>query len=92
MATRARDVRRRLREKLLRAAARTGVVQSDSGDDAGLQQIADWGAWFLSAHTQRLAELNLPRDQHDRELADVTRIAAAVTDRMRSDYLARRRP
>jgi hypothetical protein len=58
--------------------------------DAGLQQIADWHRWFISGHTQRLAELNLSPDQHARELADVTRTGAAVVERMRSDYLARR--
>jgi hypothetical protein len=60
--------------------------------DPGLQQIDDWHQWLLSAHTVRLAELNLPPEQHDRELADVTRLAMAVADRMRSDYLARYHP
>jgi hypothetical protein len=45
---------------------------------------------FLAAHTQRLVESNLPKDEHDRQLADVTRIAAEVAERMRSDYLSRR--
>ena len=28
---------------------------------AGLQEIADWHAWFVGAHTQRLADLHLPQ-------------------------------
>ena len=57
--------------------------------DAGLQQIAEWHAWFVSAHTARLAELNLPSEQHDRELADALKAGAAVAERMKTDFLAR---
>jgi len=60
--------------------------------DAGLREIDNWGTWFLEAHTKRLAEANLPPDQHARELEVVVRTAEAVVARMRSDYLARRTP
>ena len=58
--------------------------------DAGLAQIDAWGTWFLEAHTARLADLNLPPDQHARDLEMVVRTAEAVVSHMRSDYLARR--
>lgn len=58
--------------------------------ESDLQEIADWHQWFLSAHTQRLRDLNLPPDQHDRELADVTTLASAVAARMREEYLSGR--
>ena len=57
--------------------------------DPGLEEIAEWHRWFLSAHAQRLRDLNLPPDQHDRELADVTALASAVVTRMREDYSIR---
>ena len=57
--------------------------------DAGLQRIADWQTWFVEAHTQRLTELHLPADQHDRELAAVTAQARAIADHMRAEYEAR---
>ena len=57
--------------------------------DAGLQQIADWHMWFTEAHRQRLTDLNLPREQFDRELADALTIGTAVAERMRADYLLR---
>jgi hypothetical protein len=50
--------------------------------DEGLQQIADWHAWFRRAHEERLADLQLSPDQHARELADVQRIGEAVAERM----------
>ena len=84
MPTRLRDVLRRLRQRLEREAAR----QQQSSGDPGLQEIADWGAWFITAHTQRLEDLNLPPAQHAHELATVT-AQAAITQRMRDDYLAR---
>jgi len=59
--------------------------------DEGLQQIANWHDWYVRGHRQRLADLNLPQEQHDRELADVLRTGTAVVERMRSDYLQRRR-
>jgi hypothetical protein len=59
--------------------------------DAGLQQIAEWHHWFVNAHTQRLDELNLPADQYEREYAFVLLAATAVTERRRSDLLARMR-
>ena len=58
--------------------------------DPGLAEIDAWHQWFLSAHTQRLADLQLPPDQHDRELADVTTLATAVVARMRADLLSNR--
>lgn len=82
-----RDIRRRLRLKPAKDAARQ---QLTAADDQGLQEIADWGAWFINAHTALLAELNLPPEQHDRELSAVTELAAAITARMRDDYLVRR--
>ena len=58
--------------------------------DEGLQETDTWGRWFLTAHTQRIAELNLPPDQHDRELASCLAIGEAAVARMKSDYLLRR--
>lgn len=58
--------------------------------DAGLEQIAAWHRVFLSGHTAQLAERHLPPDEHARDLADVTRIAAAIAGRMETDYRARR--
>lgn len=58
--------------------------------DAGLQEIQDWHDWFVTAHTQRLATCNYSAEQLEHELSLVTRAATAITDRMRSDYLARR--
>lgn len=58
--------------------------------DEGLQHIADWHRWFVDGHTARLAALNLPQEQHDRELAEAIAMGDAVADRMRSDYLSRR--
>ena len=60
--------------------------------DSGLAEIDAWGTWFLEAHTKRLAEANLPPDQHARDLELVDRTAEAVVARMRSDYFARRTP
>jgi hypothetical protein len=57
--------------------------------DEGLQQIEDWHAWFLSAHRQRIADLNLPPADRDRQLVDCIGIGNAVAERMKSDYLAR---
>ena len=57
--------------------------------DPGVAEIEAWRAWFLAAHTARLAELHLPPDQHDREWTAVTAAAEAVTSRRTSDYLAR---
>ena len=59
--------------------------------EAGVQQIADWHAWFRRAHEERLADLQLPPDQHARELAAARRIGEAVAERMRADFLARAR-
>ena len=60
--------------------------------DPALAQIDKWHQWFVSAHTARIEALNLPPDQHDRELADVLRTASAVAERMKSDYLGRYQP
>ena len=63
---------------------------SRKAPDPNLQQIADWHDWFVRGHRQRLADLNLPKAQHDRELADVLKLGAAVAEQLKSDYLARR--
>jgi hypothetical protein len=60
--------------------------------NAGLQQIADWHDWFVHAHTERINALNLPKDQHDREVADVGQLSDAIRERMRDDYLRTRAP
>ena len=60
--------------------------------DPALAQIDKWHQWFVSAHTARIEALNLPPDQHDRELADALRVASAVAERMKSDYRTRRQP
>jgi hypothetical protein len=60
--------------------------------DDGLDAIDTWMRWFVGAHTQRLADRHLPADQYARALEDVRRAAAAIHERMRSDYLVRRRP
>jgi hypothetical protein len=64
-------------------------MNTTTTNDPELKRIDDWREWFVSGHRQRLKDLNLPKDQHDRELADVMRTAAAVTERMRSDWLSR---
>jgi hypothetical protein len=57
--------------------------------DPSLQQIDEWEQCFITAHTARLAEANLAPDEHDRELAEVKRIAVAAAQKMRDDYCAR---
>lgn len=59
--------------------------------DANLQQIDDWGRWFLDAHIERLGAAGLTPTEYDRELAAVQALAAAVMERMRDDYQARKR-
>ncbi len=58
--------------------------------DPGLDAIAKWHRVFCEGHRQRLAELNLPREQHERELAAALRIGDAVAAQMQRDYEARR--
>ena len=58
-------------------------------NDPGLAEIDAWGRWFLAAHTQMLRDKHLAADVFERELADVTTLADAITARMRSDYQAR---
>ena len=59
--------------------------------EKGLAEIDAWHRWFTEGHRQRLTDLNLPREQFDRELADALKVGAAVVERMKSDYLARTR-
>ena len=87
MATRLRDIRRRLRLKLAKDGARQQPTAA--ADDQSLAEIAAWGRWFVSAHAQLLEELHLTPEQHFRELAAVTELAAAITQRMRDDYRRR---
>ena len=72
-------------------AGKTLETPTSTPDDPGLEEIAEWHRWFLSAHTQRLRDLNLPPDQHDRELADVTALASVVVTRLREEYSTSRR-
>jgi hypothetical protein len=54
----------------------------------GLAEIAAWHDAFVGGHTQRLKDLDLPPEQFDRDLAEVTRIAAAMVEKMRELFLA----
>lgn len=58
--------------------------------DTGLQQIAEWQSWFLSAHAQRLADMAMTPAQRADDLMTVTAQAAAIAARMKDDYLSRR--
>jgi hypothetical protein len=58
--------------------------------DPGLQEIADWHDWFMSGHTARLADRDFTDEHRARELATITAQAAAIRDRMESDYRSRR--
>ncbi len=69
--------------------SRTRPAKAEA-EDAGLVEIAAWGAWFLHAHTERLRVADLSPDTYARELAAVEALAAAVTERMRDDYQARK--
>ena len=57
----------------------------------GLAAIAAWGEWFRNAHHERLRD---SPDQHfvAAERAQIDALATAITERMKSDYLARRHP
>lgn len=68
--------------------SRTRPAKAEAAD-AGLGEIAAWGAWFLHAHTERLRAADLSADNYGRELAAVEALVAAVTERMRDDYQAR---
>jgi hypothetical protein len=59
--------------------------------DPGLEEIAAWHRWFVSGHTARLKDLNLPRDQYDAQLADIMRLGQASVETMREQYLANAR-
>lgn len=60
--------------------------------DEGLQQIANWHAWFVSAHAQRLRDNGLDEETFVREHAAIVALADAITQRMKDDYLSRRHP
>ena len=66
------------------------MMRTRAPADPGLQQIADWRAWFVSAHAQRLRENDLDEATFAQEYAAIVALADAITQRMRSDYLARR--
>jgi hypothetical protein len=61
-------------------------------DDPGLKQIADWEQWFRAGHAQRLADLNLPPDQHAKEVAAIEALATAIGARLREEYRLRYQP
>jgi hypothetical protein len=61
--------------------------------DPGLAAITAWRDWFVAAHEARLRD---SPDQHlvEQERAAIAAQAAAIAERMRSDYLlfSRTRP
>jgi hypothetical protein len=59
---------------------------------AGLAEIDQWHRWFLDAHAQRLAALELSADQHARELAAVTELGDAVAAHQRVEFFLRQSP
>jgi hypothetical protein len=59
--------------------------------EVGLAEIDAWHRWFTEGHRQRLTDLQLPPEQFEKELAAALQIGSAVAERMKSDYLARRR-
>ena len=58
--------------------------------DPGLQEIRAWHDWFVGAHEQILRDWP---DQHlvEQERAKIAALAAAIRERMTSEYLARTR-
>jgi hypothetical protein len=67
------------------AKKRTAII------DAGLQEIADWRTWFVSAHTQRLRDNGLEADAVTRDMVPIETLADAIVATMREQYLANAR-
>jgi hypothetical protein len=59
--------------------------------DPGLEEIADWRTWFVSAHTQRLTDNGLEADAVAREMVPIETLADAIVAKMREQYLANAR-
>ena len=60
--------------------------------DRGLQEIAEWGQWFLNAHLTNLCEQGLDERTFAMERARIEALTTAITTRMREDFLTRRAP
>lgn len=54
--------------------------------DEGLQQIAEWQAWFLGAQLDVISTRELTPDQRKQEIAEAERLSAAIGDQMRYEY------
>jgi hypothetical protein len=74
-----------MRVRKIPKAAKKAVI------DTGLQEIADWRTWFVSAHTQRLTDNGLEADAVARELVPIETLADAIVATMREQYLANAR-
>ena len=70
---------------------RKAATIPDPDPDPGLAEIDRWTRWFVGAQREVIAAQDLQPAQRAAALVEADRLAAAVSARMRHDYLVRTR-